>query len=110
MRAVPHLLFPQPKGVARAKELRRLVHRLLWIPAPIHRLYDLRPEPHQPSSGQCKREQTARDIACWERRRKGSAERSGRERSEISFLVEPLRDLANEIGWWNLPAGDQIAV
>src|SRR6187431_2221608 len=66
-----HLLLPLSERVARAQALAGLrLDGLGWIAAPIHRLDDLRPEPHQPGVGQPEREQTTCDFARRERRRK----------------------------------------
>ena len=75
MGAGAHLLLPQSERVARAQARAGLrLDGLGWITAPIHRLNDLRPEPHQPSTRQREREQTTRDVARRQRRRKVDAE------------------------------------
>ena len=110
-RAGAHLLLPQRERVTRAQALAGLrLDGLGWIAAPIHRLDDLRPEPHQPSAGQREREQTTGDVAGRERRRKVDAERSGRERPEIAPLFEPARDLPDDVGRRSAAARDGLSI
>ena len=70
-RAGAHLLFPRANEWRGRRRSPASADRLGWIAAPIHRLDDLRAEPHQPSAGQREREQPTGDVARCERRREG---------------------------------------